>query len=165
MIVCYKEAICDVSNDMRKEYDTSININSEILEEIDRYSDLLNLSRCQIIMKILRRFIKKSQWWIFFVKATGTYQPNIGSYENVTLHLDYEEVEIFRQIRIITRISTSYIFFIAMKLFGEKILKRAITSKGVRKIFRKYLFSGSYPEYSILQKITYKFCRYRLPFI
>jgi hypothetical protein len=130
-------------------YDTSINIDMDIYEQLDYYSRITNLSKQEIIIKLLKHFIKKTVKSIFFARPTILYQAKGGVYKKLTLHLGPNEVELLKQISVVTLLSVSLILNVAMKLFGEKILSRLKNSNLVRKILSNFNIKVSYPEYSI----------------
>jgi hypothetical protein len=147
---------------MKIKIDTSINIDERILRRVEEYADVLHLTKTEVIFKILAHFIKRSRNGLFLKGRTVGYQGKTGNYKKVTLHLTPREVEIFRQIRVVTLLSTSYVFFIAMELFGNKIFKRAKKSQWVLKNIQNYSYSGSYPEYLQLVKKSITLFRYWL---
>jgi hypothetical protein len=145
---------------MRRKYDTSININNILLKRVRAYSKATGISKQEIILTVLSHFIKRTKRGIFLKSRTVGYQEKNGNYKKLTLHLDSKELEIFRQIRVVTLLSTSYVFFIGMELFGDKLFKRAKKSKWVLKRICNYFYLGSYPEYVYLTKKTLALSRY-----
>jgi hypothetical protein len=149
---------------MRVKYDTSINIDSVLLKRVENYSKIFRISKQEVVLKILSHFIKRSRYGVFIKRRTVGYQVKKGIYKKLTLHLNSEELEIFRQIRVVTLLSTSYVFYIAMDLFGYKLFNRAKKSKWTLTCIRNYFFSGSYPEFIIFIKKTMELYRYWVAF-
>jgi hypothetical protein len=149
---------------MKTKIDTSISIDQHILNRLEKYSKSLGLSKQDIIIKSLAHFIKRSRSGVFMKSKTVGYQVKSGSYKKLTLHLSPRELEIFKQIRVVTLLSTSYVFAIAMDLFGYKLFKKAKKSKWILTTILSYTIWGSYPEYELLAKKTLALSRYRLSY-
>jgi hypothetical protein len=150
---------------MTIKYDTSINIDSFLLQRVRKYAKVFGLSKQEIIIKVLMHFIKRSRRCVFIKRRTVGYQVNNGNYKKLTLHLDSRELEILKQIRVVTLLSTSYVLFIAMDLFGDRLFTKAKKSKWTLKNFRKYYYWGNYPEYELYINKTLALSRYRFSFI
>jgi hypothetical protein len=145
---------------MKIKFDTSINIDKKLLTKVEEYARILKLKKQDIILKVLEHFIKLSKCGIFIKDRTVGYQFKSGNYKKLTLHLDLRELEIFRQIRVVTLLSTSFVFFIAMDLFGYKLFNKAKKSEWTSRCIRNYSYSGNYPEYSLFIKKTLTLFRY-----
>jgi hypothetical protein len=150
---------------MKTKVDTSINIDRYLLERITHYSNILGLTKQELIFKVLAHFIKRSRSGIFIKRRTVGYQLRKGNYKKVTLHLDPIELEIFTQIRVVTLLSTSYVFFIAMDLFGDKLFKRANKSSWTYANLLNYKYWGSYPEYDLFIRKTITLFRYQISYL
>jgi hypothetical protein len=149
---------------MKNKFDTSINIEICLLRRVDYFAKILSITRQAVILKVLSHFIKRSRFGIFIKGGTVGYQLKNRNYKKVTLHLDSRELEIFKQVRVVTLLSTSYVFYIAMDLFGDKLFNKAKKSPRISKIILNYLYEGSYPEYDLFLRKTLALSRYRLPF-
>jgi hypothetical protein len=147
---------------MKIKIDTSININNCLLRKVENYSKNFGMAKQEIILKVLAHFIKRSREGVFIKRPTVGYQRKSGDYKKLTLHLDVRELEIFKQIRVVTLLSTSYIFFIAMDIFGDKLFKRAKNSKLALRNIHNYHYSGSYPEFTLYTMKTVTLYRYWL---
>jgi hypothetical protein len=145
---------------MKTKIDTSINIENKLLARIEKYTKFSGISKEGVITKVLAHFIKQSRRGIFLKARTVGYQPKKGCYKKLTLHLDSRELEIFRQIRVVTLLSTSYVLFIAMELFGDKLFSKAEKSRWALSKIKNYTYWGSYPEYSIYMRATFALSRY-----
>jgi hypothetical protein len=132
---------------MVKKIDTSINVEKEIIRKLDNYGKLMNLTRKQIIIKIFSHLVKKTKNAVFMVGPTVMYQAAGCKYHKLTLHLTLDEMEMIKQIRMVTLCSVSLVFFIAMKFFGEKILSRVSKSSITNRIFSSYNNLNNYPGY------------------
>jgi hypothetical protein len=148
---------------MSKRYDTSINIEKTVMNKIELYQEKCRLSKQDIILKILSHLIKKSKRAVFLNGPTVGYQARGGDYRKLTLHLSGRELEILKQIRVVTLLSVSYVLTISMDLFGEKVLKRVFKSKWARKIFSNYFYKGSYPGYSTFLRKSHDLLIKRIP--
>jgi len=145
-------------------YETSVNIKKDIFDKLVYYEKITSLSKQEIIMKFLSHYIKKTKKCVFLTNATVSYQPRGCRYKKLTLHLDGKEVEFLRQIRVVTLLSVSFVLFLAMKFYGEKILIRAKSSKLTRMILKKFNRMDSYPEFSSFLNELFKSNRYFLQF-
>jgi hypothetical protein len=146
---------------MEDKFDTSINIRPNLLEKINYYSENTNFTSQEIIIRLLAYFIRMTQNCVFIDGPLVSYQIRGVSYKKLTLHLTSEEVAMLRQIRIVTLLSVSLVLYLAMILFGERLLGRL--KKSVR-FLKKINTQISYPEFSSFISETIKLNRYFLQF-
>jgi hypothetical protein len=142
---------------MKTKFDTSLNIDCELLGKIEYYEKVTKFTKQQIILKFLSHFIKKWKNGLFLRdRPTVLYQPGGHCYKKITLHLTAEEVELLKQIRLVTLTSVSFSLFIAMMLMGNKILFKAKNSNWARKILSNYNSIQFFPVFKLLINELYK---------
>lgn len=105
-------------------HSTTININSEIFNEIEKISSLLNVSKSDVIKKVLWYCKKKSNFKKFFMSLTKYQVPDPKS-DWQKFHINYSDLEctVFFYLRFQFRISLSKLLAVGLTLFHKEMIK------------------------------------------